>query len=158
MIISKSKFSLLRCAVAMGYADGCLLPEEKEWLEQKFNKLPLTEENWQVLEKDLVKGVDINAALPEVTDPIDRDWLVKLAENLFLVDGDFASNEQVWFRKFKEMRQIPITKLAEYLQEKPFPSVSKSPSEAKMSFVDLSQDDVKGAMEKLLDGVFHNVA
>ena len=100
--------------------------------------------------------MDINTVLPLVTESVDRDRLITFAENLFLVDGDFGTNEQVWYEKLVNVRKLPINDVAPALAKNPFSIIDDRPS-TDLKPVDLSSVDVRQAMEKLLEDFLDNV-
>ncbi len=151
-LVIYSQFNLLRTAIAMAYADGGLQDDEKNWLRQKFSALPLKPFQIEFLEEDLKNGVDINESLPKVSRTTDRELLLAFAKNVFLSDGFFDKNEQIWYEKLTETLKIPANQMVEYLKQNPFPP---SPGALALEKTDASvKRPIANNLERLIDTAF----
>lgn len=92
--ISKSRYTMWRAIIALAHADHVITQEEKDFIMKKLESLPFsTEQRTQLLE-DMEESPDIEALLPDITEPVDRSMLVYYGRLLVWSDGEYALQEE----------------------------------------------------------------
>ena len=98
--LAESTFNKWRCLIALAYVDNKLDPAEKTFLRDHIESLrdfDLTDAQFEILIEDL-EGRKLPAMfIKNITDPVDRIDLVRLAYDLFLSDGDYDAHEEKAF-------------------------------------------------------------
>ncbi|MGM0421870.1 MAG: hypothetical protein ACQEQL_02105 [Pseudomonadota bacterium] len=92
--ISNSRYTMWRAIIALAHADHVVTQEEKDFIMKKLESLPFsTEQRTQLLE-DMEESPDIEALLPDITEPVDRSMLVYYGRLLVWSDGEYALQEE----------------------------------------------------------------
>ena len=91
--VSKSQLNMWRSVIALVLADEVSHDSELRFLQEAFNKLPLTAAQRQILEDDLETPKNVNEFFPKITEPSDRSQFIYFARLLFWSDGDFSEQE-----------------------------------------------------------------
>ena len=94
-----NKFYMWRCVVAMAHADSLIHPKEREWLEKIFDRLGLSEDQRETLERDLTVPQDVSDMLRHINDPSYRSQVVYFARLLAWKDGELHPEEETLLRK-----------------------------------------------------------
>lgn len=100
-LIDDSKFNMWRGCVAIIFLDKLVSPEERIWVEEKIKKLPLSDEQRNILKKDLETGVDIESILPKITNKVDIAFLVNTFRVLANIDKNFSPAEKTAFNQLE---------------------------------------------------------
>ena len=113
--MENSKFILWRASFSFCFVDGFLSPEEKSWIETKMNDLPLTPAQKSMLMNDLLNPPNISALLPQITNPVDRGFLVNNIRMLAKIDQDLNASEKAKIEQVTKeiLAKIDIVKLNE---------------------------------------------
>lgn len=92
--ISNSRYTMWRAIIALAHADHVVTQEEKDFIMKKLESIPFsTEQRTQLLE-DMEEFPDIEALLPDITEPVDRSMLVYYGRLLVWSDGEYALQEE----------------------------------------------------------------
>jgi DnaJ-domain-containing protein 1 len=92
--ISKSKFYMLRCLIAMAHADGVFHDDEREYIENMMSKLDLSEEQTATLNEDMVTPQKADALFAQIEDPKFRGQVVYFAQLMAFKDGIVDPSEE----------------------------------------------------------------
>jgi uncharacterized membrane protein YebE (DUF533 family) len=92
--ISKSRYSMWRAVIALAHADHVVMQAEKDFIMNKLDSVPFSSEQRTQLLEDMDESPDIEALLPEVTEPVDRSMLVYYGRLLVWSDGEYALQEE----------------------------------------------------------------
>lgn len=92
--VSNSKFTMLRCLVAMAHADGVVTDEERAYVSALSNRMPLTREQRATLERDLVHAQDVGDLFRHINDPNYRSQVLYFARLMAFKDGVLHPSEQ----------------------------------------------------------------
>ena len=111
--MNESKFNMWRGCVAIVYLDNVVKPEEKAWVENKCNTLPLSFEQKAILLNDLKNGIKLDEVLPKITDKVDRGFLVNTFLVLANIDHNFTSDEKIAFKNLesKVLKGLDLTSI-----------------------------------------------
>jgi uncharacterized membrane protein YebE (DUF533 family) len=92
--VSASKFTMLRCLVAMAHADGVVTDEERAYVSALANRMSLTNEQRTTLERDLVHAQDVGDLFRHINDPNYRSQVLYFARLMAFKDGILHPSEQ----------------------------------------------------------------
>lgn len=94
---SDSMFNMWRCVIVVAHADGVIHEKERELFDTVFAHLEqayeLTDLHVGTFTKDLAQKQDINAFLPQVTEPESKALLLFFAQIVASIDGSLAYDE-----------------------------------------------------------------
>ncbi len=92
--VSTSKFYMFRCLIVMAHADGEICDEERAYISAFINRLPFTQEQEEILEKDFEEAQPIGKLLTYINDPLYRGQVVYFARIMAYKDGELHPNEE----------------------------------------------------------------
>ncbi len=92
--VNASKFTMLRCLVAMAHADGVVTDEERAYVSALANRMSLTNEQRTTLERDLVHAQDVGDLFRHINDPNYRSQVLYFARLMAFKDGILHPSEQ----------------------------------------------------------------
>jgi|GEM_PF-1435281 len=92
--VSKSKFYMLRCLVAMAHADGVFHDDERDYIESMMNKIPLSEEQIATLHEDMSTPQDIEFLFANINEPRFRGQVIHFARIMAMKDGVIDPSEK----------------------------------------------------------------
>ncbi len=92
--VSNSKLHMIRCLIAMAHADGVICDEERAYISALTNRLPLSDEQRDILEDDLTRSQDVGALFTQINDPRYRGQVVYFARLMAHKDGNLDPSEQ----------------------------------------------------------------
>lgn len=92
---NESKFNMWRACVGVIWIDGEVSSEEKEWILDKINSLPFTEDQKKTLLEDVSNNVDFMSIIPKITDKKDRAFLAHQIRVIGHLDNDFSGEEKI---------------------------------------------------------------
>lgn len=102
--LSQSSYNKWRCLIALAHVDNKVQPSEKEFFINKFKSLEnegITEEQMAVFKADLQKAQDPKQFFLKVEDRLEKLDLLRLAYELFWIDGEFDDRERKAFEDMK---------------------------------------------------------
>jgi uncharacterized tellurite resistance protein B-like protein len=148
-MLPKSKFNLLRGAIAVAYADGKLMDVERNWLRWYMERLDISPEQEEILAHELLNGTDVYEIIPQITDKEDRMLFLNFANILFRIDGEFHPNEKRMYENIKRLLSIPsIQKISNVIKKEALAEEVETPED------DFQTTDVQKAFELLINRVF----
>ena len=103
MSISDSRFNMWRAVTAMVHADSVVRPHEVNFIVENIRKLPLSDEQIEILSDDLQTPRDIEVSFREITAPRDREDFFHLARAIAWSDGDFDDREQALLDRIRSL-------------------------------------------------------
>ncbi len=117
--ISSSKFHMLRCLIAMAHADGKVIADEHNYLENIFKRLPMTSEQQQTLLNDLGRHTNAKELLKEIKDPAYKGQLIYFARLLAYADGDFSPDEESLLKRMhlSAIQELDMEEIRERVHE-----------------------------------------
>jgi hypothetical protein len=117
--MDKNKFNLWRASFSFCFVDGFLSSEEKSWIETKMNDLPLTPAQKSMLMNDLLNPPNISALLPQITNPVDRGFLVNNIRMLAKIDQDLNASEKAKIEQVTKeiLAKIDLVQLNQVIQD-----------------------------------------
>ncbi len=92
--ISKSKFYMLRCLIAMAHADGVFHDDERAYIENMMSKLDLSEKQTGVLHDDMVTPQKPDELFAQIDEPKFRGQVVYFARLMAFKDGMVDPSEE----------------------------------------------------------------
>ncbi len=126
--ISESKFNAWRACLAVLLIDSKITPEEKKWFEEKLKIIPFSLEQKNILINDFKNGVELESLLPQITDKVDRAFLVDNFRIIANLDRNFSKIEMEKFKNLeaKILKELNLKDLSEKIQKMENDSYSKS--------------------------------
>lgn len=102
-----------RCVVALAHADGIVKQQEREYLNQTFSNMPLSDAQYQTLVEDMSTPQNINDFFKYIEKPEHRAQMIYFARILAFKDGEFHPNEKMLMEKLniKVTEEIDIDKI-----------------------------------------------
>lgn len=101
--VTESFFNMWRAIIVMAHADGVIHPKEKEFFDKVFANMArayaLTPQQAQTLDDDLKTAQNIDALLPQITDPEFRSLLLYFSQVVAWIDGNLSPDESELLRK-----------------------------------------------------------
>jgi uncharacterized membrane protein YebE (DUF533 family) len=94
---NENKFYMWRCVIALAHADGLIHHTEEAYLNKifdNFKRLGLPEEDYEILQDDLVIKQKIEDLLPNITEAKYRGQVVYFARLLAFKDDKLHPSEQ----------------------------------------------------------------
>ncbi len=88
-----------RCVVALAHADGIFRKQERDYLRQVFERMSLSNEQYQTLVADMSMPQNINDFFKYIEKPEHRSQLVYFARILAFKDGEFHPSEKILIEK-----------------------------------------------------------
>lgn len=92
--VSTSKFYMIRCIIAMAHADGVICNEERAYISALTNRLPLSTEQRNTIETDMVTQQDVGSLFRHINDPCFRGQVVYFARLMAYKDGVLDPSEK----------------------------------------------------------------
>lgn len=92
--VSESKFNMWRAVFAMAHADGIVTGEEEELLREFLSNTGFSDEQKNVLERDIMIPQQAGDFFHEITEQSDRDRFFYYARLISWCDGDFGKQEK----------------------------------------------------------------
>jgi uncharacterized membrane protein YebE (DUF533 family) len=116
--VSESRFFMWRAVVAMAHADKIVEPEEKELIESYLSKIPFSEQQKEILRRDLEKQRDVAQMFELITDPEDQGEFFQFARMLVWSDGDYDAQEKkiLEYLEHIQMRSLNRDRLREMVK------------------------------------------
>jgi hypothetical protein len=90
-----------RACFAVIHIDKIVTPEERSWAEDKIAKLPLTEDQRNILKADLENGLEFEEAFTKISDKVDLAFLLNTLRVIGFLDHDFSSPEKEAYNKLE---------------------------------------------------------
>ena len=102
-----------RASFAFCHVDSTLSAEEKEWIELKLKSLPFTKEEQEVVRADIKNPPNVEALFLEITNPVDKGFLVNEMRKLAHLDDNFSQSEKEKIQKIQNavMSKINLAEL-----------------------------------------------
>lgn len=100
--MNESKFNMWRACIAVIYLDKVVTKEEHDWAIDRIQKLPLTENQRNILQNDLKNGVTLDEVLPKITEKVDLGFLVNNFRILANIDHNFSDVERASFNALEK--------------------------------------------------------
>ena len=97
--VSTSKFYMLRCIIAMAHADGNVCDEERAYMSALMSRIPLSEEQTELLHDDMNHQKSVDVLLPYINDPKYRGQLPYFARIMAFKDGILHPDEEALLEK-----------------------------------------------------------
>jgi hypothetical protein len=97
----ESKFNMWRSCVAAVHLDGLVSKEERKWVEEKIQKLPVSAEQKLILMADLESSGNFEEAFSKITDKVDLAFLLNTLRVIGFLDKDFSGIERTSFNKLE---------------------------------------------------------
>ena len=101
--MSVSKFNMWRSCVAVVHLDNKVTTEERKWIEEKIQKLPLTNEQRLALKSDLETPMNFEEAITKITDKKDLAFLLNTLRVIGYLDKVFSELERQSFNKLESL-------------------------------------------------------
>ena len=99
--VNDSKFNMWRACIAAVHLDNKVTNEERKWVEEKIQKLPLTPSQRDILKDDLEHGKKFEEAYQKITDKVDLAFLLNTLRVIGYLDKDFSAVENANFKKLE---------------------------------------------------------
>ena len=99
--VSESRFNMWRAVIALAHADHIVTPEEREFIQQKLDKIDFSPEQANQLREDLQTAQPVSEILPHITEPQDRSMLIYYGRLLVWSDGEYDAQEERLLRMLK---------------------------------------------------------
>lgn len=99
--VNPSRFAMWRAVLALAHADGVITPEEMDFIVQTMREIPFTNHQRQILQQDLEDVPDISQLFKSITDPQDQQDFFRYGQDIVMVDGDFAAEEEKMLKKLR---------------------------------------------------------
>lgn len=118
-MINSSKFSMWRACISVVHLDGRLTTDEDQWVKQKIESLPLSQEQKAILQQDLSNGIDFDSVIADISEPKDKAFLLHLLRVIAHLDGDFSSDEKQAYAKLEKivLSRLDLAKFEKQAQE-----------------------------------------
>ena len=95
MALTDSQVTMWETVVALIHADGKVHKEEDLFLKDRFEKLDITPEQKQTLQRHIETPGNPRELFKKITAPRDRAQLIYFARLLFFSDGEFCDQEKL---------------------------------------------------------------
>jgi hypothetical protein len=99
--MSESQFNMWRSCVAAVHLDNLVTSEERAWVEDKINKLPLSHDQRLILIADLEIAGNFEQAFKKITDKKDLAFLLNTLRVIGYLDKDFSAVEKESFKNLE---------------------------------------------------------
>ncbi len=100
--MNESKFHMWRACIAVILLDGKVHAKEQDWLSEKFNSLPLSDNQKKILESDFENDVAFEDVVSNITDKRDRAFLLHMIRVISHLDGEYVEMEKSLFKKWEQ--------------------------------------------------------
>lgn len=100
--VNNSKFHMIRCMIAIAHVDGVFCGNEREYITTMVNRLPLDENQKNIIEQDFESPGDIAELYEEITEPVYRSEVVYFARLVAGRDGNIDSSEEAVVEKLRQ--------------------------------------------------------
>lgn len=116
--ISESRFNMWRAVVAMVHADGVVVKEERDFVENYLSSLPFSEEQKATLREDLETPQSPQEMFAKISEKPDQAEFFQFARMVIWCDGDLDSQEDRIFKllmkeQIRDLGQDNLRKIAE---------------------------------------------
>ena len=98
-----SKFAMWRACIAVMHLDGRVSAHERDWMRDKLDTLPLSNDQKMTLINDLRGGANLDNLVPFITEAKDRAFLLHLIRVIGHLDNDFSDAEKEAFNKLEQL-------------------------------------------------------
>ena len=117
--VNTSKFHMIRCLIAMAHADGKVIADEHDYLENIFKHIPLTSEQQQTILNDLGSPQNPEDLFKKIDDPAFKGQLIYFARLLAYADGDFAPDEETLLKRMRlhALQELDMEEIRECVHE-----------------------------------------
>lgn len=102
-IISDSRFYMWRSLFAIAHADAVVVAEERSLMNRILAEQPFSEEQRDILRRDIEHKEDVRILFSRVTEQQDRSEFFDYARKLVWTDGHFGVEEQKTLVDLKRM-------------------------------------------------------
>ncbi len=92
-MITESRFYMCRTLLALIHSDFKVTDDELEFIENLFTCLDLSENQKEILSREIGSPQNAQEMFRGITDPKDQETFFNLAYDLMIVDGDYNSRE-----------------------------------------------------------------
>lgn len=107
MSLSESRFNMWRAVTAVIYADEVVKPHEVNFILENIRSLPLSEEQREILTRDLNEPGDIGGFFRKISSPRDKTDFFHLARALSWSDGEFSLREKELLENIRLLAVAP---------------------------------------------------
>lgn len=115
--VSHSKYTMLRCLIALAHADGVLHEEEITYISAIMNRIPLSDEQRSQLEADFDTPQDLFTLLTEINEPTYRSQVAYFGRILTYKDGLHPKEEEILNKLEETLRsEVNIDEVRENVQ------------------------------------------
>ncbi len=98
-----NKFAMWRACIAVMHLDGEVSPRERDWMRDKLDTLPLSNDQKMTLINDLRGGANLDNLVPFITEAKDRAFLLHLMRVIAHLDGDFSPKEKAAYERLEQL-------------------------------------------------------
>lgn len=98
-----NKFAMWRACIAVMHLDGRICAAERDWMRDKLDTLPLSNDQKMTLINDLRGGASLDNLVPFITEAKDRAFLLHLMRIIAHLDGDFSDVEKQAYAKLEKL-------------------------------------------------------
>jgi uncharacterized membrane protein YebE (DUF533 family) len=93
--MNESRFYMWRAVFALAHADGIVTDKERAFIEGYLDRLPLSDEQKEIIRSDLKEARGVNEMLIGVRDKGDQADFFQFAQMMIWCDGNLAEQEKV---------------------------------------------------------------
>lgn len=101
-VYDDSKFNVWRACIGIIWIDGIVQTEERDWIEDRIEKLRFTDEQREILKQDLANNINFEEVFSKITRPADRGFLVHQIRVISHMDSDFSPKERALLQKWND--------------------------------------------------------
>ena len=101
--VGTSKFYMLRCLISVAHADGIINEDERNYINKLKQRLPLNDEQKQILSDDLERPQDMRYLFKHINDPRYRGQACYFARLMAFKDGKLNASEKVYLDRLHAM-------------------------------------------------------
>ena len=117
--MNESRFYMWRAVFALAHADGVVTQQERDFIEGYIGRLPLSDEQKEIMRADLQTPQSINEMLIGVRDKNDHADFFQFAQMIIWCDGDQAEQEKAIIDRLmsEQMNKFNKAEIAEGLRQ-----------------------------------------
>ncbi len=114
-----SRFYMWRAVFAMAHADGIVTHEEREFVENYLQRLPLSPEQVATLRADLEQPQSVGEMFIGISKQEDQADFFQFAHMLVWADGDFEAQEEAILSRFRneQMNKFNIAEVSMQIRQ-----------------------------------------
>ena len=117
--VSESRFYMWRALFALAHADGLVSDEEKEFALSYFDFVPFSEDQKEILNKDLAVPQSVNEMLMGISVDADTADFFQFALMLVWCDGNYDESERIIIERLtaEQMNKFNKAEVAQKVRE-----------------------------------------